>query len=223
MISGASRGIGLAAAKLLVARGDQVIGTASDGKRLEKAAQALGNGFIPVVADLRDPAAGEKLAAVVAARWGSLDSLVNNAGINLSGDGIVSEPAANLAITFQLNVFAPHGLVKALLPLLKKGVEPRILNVSSESGQRKRMTEKCGDPSYCLSKYALNGLTQLWASGLEGEVAVNAMHPGWIQSDMGGPDATDTLEAGGRRVLQALDKPFVETGKFWYGSEDFSW
>ena len=225
VVTGASRGLGLGAVRLLLASGASVIGTGKDASRLGSAAAELSKlgDFHAVAADLARPVeAAAILADAVAKRWGALDALVNNAAI--SGTGVFeSGPPADLDGVLEVNLLSPHRLIRALLPFLLKGREPRVLNVSSEAGQFKALQSGRGDPSYFLSKYSLNGLTLLWAHELRGRVAVNSMHPGWIRSDMGGPQATDDLATGGARILQALDKPFGATGKFWHGEEEMEW
>jgi NAD(P)-dependent dehydrogenase (short-subunit alcohol dehydrogenase family) len=226
LLSGASRGIGLGAVRLLLAEGASVIGTGQDAARLEASAQELKKlgDFHGVAADLGRPAqAASILAEAVKQRWGALDVLVNNAAIGGQAGGYAKIPADDLEKVLQVNLLAPHHLIKALLPFLEKGSEPRVLNVSSESGQLRNQQRRQDDPSYNLSKYALNSLSMLWSAELHGRVAVNAMHPGWVRSDMGGPEAPDDLATGGRRIVQALAKPFTETGKFWYGEEAIDW
>ena len=75
-------------------------------------------------------------------------------------------------------------------------------------------------PSYRMSKYALNGLSVLWARELAGQVAVNSLDPGWLRTDMGGPEAPGEPVEGGRRVLAAAGLPFETTGKFLYGDKE---
>jgi NAD(P)-dependent dehydrogenase (short-subunit alcohol dehydrogenase family) len=226
VLTGASRGIGLGAARLLLAKGHQLMGTGKDAARLEAAArelQALGE-FHPVVADLARPAeAAAVIKATAEKTWGALDALINNAAIGGVDKSFLEAPASDLGQVLDVNLLAPHHLTKALLPLLEKGREPRVINVSSGSGQFQTLQSFRNDPAYCLSKYSLNALTILWSHTLKGKVAVNSMHPGWIRSDMGGPNAPDDLATGGRRILDALEKPFSETGKFWYGKEEMAW
>jgi NAD(P)-dependent dehydrogenase (short-subunit alcohol dehydrogenase family) len=226
LLTGASRGIGLGAARLLLAQGASLMGTGKEPARIEATAKELSKlgDFQGVAADLSKPReAAQILAKAVASRWGALDILVNNAAIGGAEGHWEKAPAEDLETVLQVNLLAPQHLIHALLPFLRKGSEPRILNVSSQSGQFANQDALRGDPSYCLSKYALNGLTLHWAHALKGAVAVNTMHPGWVRSDMGGPNATDDLETGGRRILQALEKPFSESGKFYHGSEAFAW
>jgi len=226
LITGASRGIGLGAAKLLLSQGAEVMGTGKDPARLEFAAvdlRKLGT-FIPIAADLADPSqAASTLKSAVESHWGSLDALVNNAAIGGGEGGFQPNPPEDLETVLKINLLAPQHLIKALLPLLLKGREPRILNVSSGSGQLRTLQSLRSDPSYCLSKYALNGLTLLWSNELKGKIAVNTMHPGWIRTDMGGPQAPEDITQGGQRILDALEKPFSETGKFWHGKEPMAW
>ncbi len=226
LLTGASRGIGLGAVRLLLAEGAAVIGTGQDAARLaetEKELKKLGD-FQGVAADLKRPAeAAKALAEAVAKRWGALDILVNNAAIGGPGGGFSTAPAEALEKVLDVNLLAPQHLIKALLPYLLKGKEPRIVNVSSESGALKNQQRSQDDPSYNLSKYALNSLSMLWAHELKGRVIVHAMHPGWIRSDMGGPAAPDDLATGGRRILQVLRKPADSIDQFWYGDQKINW
>ncbi len=226
LLTGASRGIGLGAARLLLAEGARVIGTGKDAARLEATAKELRKlgDFHAAVADLARPAeAAGILAEAVKERWGALDILVNNAAMGGTSGGFANGPAADLGRLLEVNLLAPHHLISTLIPYLEKGLEPRVLNVSSGAGQLQTLLSKSGNPNYCLSKYALNGLTILWSRELKGRIAVNALNPGWIRTDMGGPEAPEDPPAGGMRILQALAKPFAEAGKFWYGEEEMTW
>ena len=80
-----------------------------------------------------------------------------------------------------------------------------------------------GMASYRLSKYALNGLTLLYARQLAGKIAVNSLDPGWLKTDMGGKDAPGEAIDGGKRILELLKKPGTETGKFWYGAQQIEY
>ena len=77
-------------------------------------------------------------------------------------------------------------------------------------------------PAYRISKYALNGLTMTMAKNLEGKIAVNSLDPGWLKTDLGGPNAPGEPVDGGRRVLELLEKPVDVTGRFWYGEQEIS-
>src|SRR5581483_11583412 len=108
-----SRGIGLGAARLLLAQGAKVMGSGKDAARLEATAQELKKlgDFIPVAADLAKPAeAAAILSAAVAKQWGALDSLVNNAAIGGSGGGWLGAPADDLEKVLEVNLFAAQHL-----------------------------------------------------------------------------------------------------------------
>ena len=222
VITGVSRGIGYGAAKLFLAAGADVFGTARDPERLEQRAKelkALGP-FKTFAADLSDPAAPKKVAEAVSRHWAALDLLVNNAGVSSWSKDFKTEGVDALERDMRVNLFAPHALTFHLLTLLRNGDEPRVINVSSGAGMRQSMVESPIGASYRLSKYALNGLTMLWAGQLKGEVAVNSLDPGWLKTDLGGPEAPGEPIDGGRRVLAlaALD-PEV-TGKFFFGDKE---
>lgn len=222
VITGASRGVGYEACKLLLKDGAEVFGTARDGSRLEKAAgefQALGL-FKTFVADLSDPAAPKRIAEAVSRHWGAVDLLVNNAGVQNYRKDWVAEGVDLLEKDCRINLFAPHALTFHLLPLLRNGDEPRVINVSSGAGTRQALVESPDMPSYRLTKYALNALTMLWAGQLRGEVAVNSLDPGWLKTDMGGSQAPGEPLDGGRRVLALAGLAADVTGRFFYGDKE---
>lgn len=125
----------------------------------------------------------------MAARWGTVDALINNAGILLARDQSIERlESAAVENTFRTNLYGPMKMVKHFLPLLKESDRPFILNVSSEAG--------CfagaygGDYPYALSKAALNYFTaQLRKELVPQGFGVYAMHPGWIRTPMGGSQA----------------------------------
>jgi NAD(P)-dependent dehydrogenase (short-subunit alcohol dehydrogenase family) len=222
VLTGASRGIGYESAKLFLQGGAEVIGTGRDEIRLMQTArelQALGK-FIPVVADLGDAAAPQKLAEAVASHWGAVDILINNAAVQTWKKDWMAEGLPMLNEQWRINVFAQHELIYRLLPMLKAGKEPRVINVSSGAGTRQALQETPDMPTYRLTKYALNGLTMLWAGELKGQVAVNALDPGWLKTDLGGPNAPGEPIDGGRRMLEVCSLPWAQTGKFWHGKEE---
>lgn len=219
VITGVSRGIGFETARLFLREGAQVLGTGRDLDRLEAARQRLdpeGRRLSVVAADLVDAGAPERLASAVRERWGALDILFNNAAVQIDGAarGLLDNDEAVFHESMAVNLVAPYRVCRALVPLLLEGHEPRIVNVSSGAGNFESM-RSAGIATYRLSKFALNGLTMLLATELAGKVAVNAFDPGWVKTDLGGPNAPGHPEESARGALALATAPFAETGKFW--------
>lgn len=218
VLTGASRGIGREAVELFSAEGAEIIGVARDATRLE-ALSRQHPCFQPLAGDITDRGLGARLAAAVAARWGALDLLVNNAAIQEYSAGFHTEPLDALERNLTTNVLSAHWLIQALMPLLELGNEPRIVNVSSGAGKLDVVKTHPDMPAYRISKLALNGLTLSYAGDLRGKVAVNSLDPGWLKTDLGGPNAPGEPVDGALRLLELATKPFEVTGGFWYGAE----
>ena len=222
-ITGVSRGIGRATARLFLAEGASILGCARDEARLAATRAALtkeaGAGaadrFDAFPLDLARPDAPARAAEQIAARWGALDVLINNAAIMTEGPVTLDdEPEGTLARTLEVNLLAPYRLARALIPLLRAGREPRIVHVTSGAGTFAALTES-GISSYRLSKWALNGLVRLQAEQLRGAVAVNGLDPGWVKTDLGGPRAPGVPEDSAQGALALVREPFATTGKLW--------
>jgi NAD(P)-dependent dehydrogenase (short-subunit alcohol dehydrogenase family) len=124
---------------------------------------------------------------------GSLDVLVNNAGVYGDPAGVADYDLDDAHEVFEVNVFGPWRLIQAALPLLHQSPAPRIVNVSSGGGQLDQMGS--GRAAYRLSKTALNALTRTLAAE-EPQIKVNSICPGWVRTDMGGPSASRSVEEG---------------------------
>jgi NAD(P)-dependent dehydrogenase (short-subunit alcohol dehydrogenase family) len=219
VITGVSRGVGLETARLFLREGARIVGVARDPARLERARRELdpaGERLVVVAADLVEPDAAAQVKAVVEERFGALDVLFNNAAVQIDGatQGISEVDTATFDASLAANLTAPYRLCSALLPLLLRGNEPRLVNVSSGAGNFESM-RSLGIPTYRLSKWALNGLTLLLAAELGGRVAVNAFDPGWVKTDLGGPRAPGTPDESARGALALVTQPFDQTGKFY--------
>lgn len=215
-ITGANKGIGFAAAQALGKRGYTVLlGVRDTGKGEEAVSKLRGHGVNAEVIsiDLSDTSSIEKAAAEISAKYNHLDVLINNAGVNYDGEdfgkAVVSEGVdAQLRATFDTNFFGPITLTKALLPLLKKSPAGRIVNVSSILGSL-TFNATPGSPTYAsklfaynASKTALNSFTIHLAYELQStNIKVNSAHPGWVQTDLGGPHAPMSIEEGAKTLV----------------------
>jgi NAD(P)-dependent dehydrogenase (short-subunit alcohol dehydrogenase family) len=224
VVTGVSRGVGFETAKLFLKEGAEVLGVARDSGRLERARTELdpsGKKLTVLAADLTEREASARVAAAVEGRFGALDVLFSNAAVQIDGGvrGVSNVTDDVMEQAFAANLWAPYWLARALLPLLKRGSEPRLVNVSSGAGNLASMGS-LDIPSYRLSKWGLNGLTMLLAKELAGVVAVNAFDPGWVKTDLGGPNAPGHPRESALGALAIVTMPFSQTGKFWKdGSE----
>jgi NAD(P)-dependent dehydrogenase (short-subunit alcohol dehydrogenase family) len=126
---------------------------------------------------------------------GSLDVVVNNAGIFGEPTGAADYDLERAHEVLETNVFGPWRVVQAALPLLRQSSSPRIVNVSSGAGQLEEMGG--GRSAYRLSKAALNALTRTLAADEAGSgLLVNSVCPGWVRTDMGGENAPRSVEEG---------------------------
>ena len=177
-------GIGSEIARQLAKLGMQVVLTSRDAAKGEATCAKInaecgagGGRASTFQLDVTDAAGIKALAAHVAAQFGRLDVLVNNAGVQIDpkGSRALSSDLQTYRDTFEINVLAPLALTQALLPLMKKN--GRIVNVSSGLGQLSDMTS--GTPAYRMSKTALNALTRMVAAEVRGtNILVNSMSPG---------------------------------------------
>ncbi len=206
LVSGANRGIGRETARQLAERGYDVIVTARDEEAARAAAGEIGARALQL--DVSDPASIERAAAAVAEDPGSLDVLVNNAGIGSDFGVSGTEPDFDaIQRALDTNFFGAYRLTIALLPLLRRSEHPRIVNVSSGMGA---INEMGGwSPGYRVSKAALNAMTRILATELEGDgVKVNSACPGLVATDMGDQfGATKPVEDGASGVVWLATLP----------------
>jgi NAD(P)-dependent dehydrogenase (short-subunit alcohol dehydrogenase family) len=153
-----------------------------------------------------------------------VDLLVNNAAVLLGEeDSVLSAPADDFRRSMEANVYGPLVLCQALMPgMLRRGYG-RIVNVSSGSGQLASMTDYA--PPYSMSKAALNALTRLLAHAARGRnVLVNAVDPGWVRTDMGGPSAPRSVGKGADTIVWCATLPDGgPTGGFFHDRRAVPW
>jgi NAD(P)-dependent dehydrogenase (short-subunit alcohol dehydrogenase family) len=225
LLTGASRGIGLETARLFLSEGAEVLGVARDATRLEQASSRLTplGKFYPLSLDLTQKDASSQISNKLIQLWGAVDLVIHNAAIMIAHEHeILTEDSGKLEASFETNLFAPFRLTRALLPLLKKGQNPRVINVSSGAGTQSGMNEP-GIASYRLSKWALNGLTLLEAKEFHGKISFLAFDPGWVKTDLGGPRAPGLPEDSARGLLKTVLLPPNLTGKFIKDGEVLPW
>ncbi|HVO83337.1 MAG TPA: SDR family NAD(P)-dependent oxidoreductase [Syntrophobacteria bacterium] len=183
LVTGSSRGIGLGAARALAAHGGTVILHGRDEGALRSALASLdspGRHHI-VTADLSDHEAIERLAVESAKCCGILHVLIHSAGILGPKVPLATYPVAAWNEVIHLNLRVPFLLTKALLPVLRKGDRPSVVFLSSGAGRRGHG----GWGAYSVSKFGVEGLTQVWADELRGEgIRVNAVNPGGTRTRM---------------------------------------
>ena len=208
LVTGANKGLGFEIARQLGKQGFTVVVAARDEAKAEAAARKLsaeGLDVHPVVLDVTNSADIAKLPAFFQDRFGGLDVLINNAGIAPESKG--GSRVDNLRKTFETNLFGAFAVTEALLPLLKASPAGRIVNQSSILGSLSFVaTGQAGaftTPGYMSSKAALNMLTVVAAYELKDtKVKVNAAHPGWVKTDMGGEAAPLGIEEGAKTAVE---------------------
>ncbi len=199
LVTGANRGIGFEIARQLARRGLRVLlgsRTLTKGRAASRLLAEEGLAAEPVRLDVTDPAQIKSLARELRAA-GGLDVLINNAGVLLDprGGRFLDVRLATCERTLATNLYGPLLLLQAMLPLMIERGYGRVVNMSSELGQLEEMGS--GTPAYRISKTALNALTRIVASDTRGTgVLVNSMCPGWVRTEMGGPEAPRTVAQG---------------------------
>ena len=223
LVTGGNKGIGFAICQGLLDAGFDIFLAARDPDKGKAAIEKLStdnNSVQLVELDVADDESIENAVTSVSNRTNSLDILVNNAGIypdlrgSQQGVNILTVSRDLLTKAMNTNAFSPIVVTQAFLPLLEKSANSKVINVSSGNGQLDGISANV--PSYSLSKLALNGATILLANALKSKgIAVYAMCPGWVKTDMGGDSAPRTPEQGADTAIWlATETSIEESGKF---------
>ena len=207
LVTGTNRGLGLEFTRQLLARGDRVIACCRHpGKTLALTELAAAHpGHLHVLPlDLSSERSIAEAARETVALTDALDALINNAGMLVSGERFGEIAHKSLADSFAANVIGPLLLTQALFPLLEKGKNPKVMNISSRMGSL--ALTKFNAPSYSISKAALNMATRQLAAALSPQgITVFCVSPGWGSTDMGGANATVTPHDSVAGLLKVLD------------------
>lgn len=210
LITGANRGLGLEFARQYKAAGWQVIGTA---RKPDSATDLKELGVTVLQLDVTD----DDSVAGLAQNLGDqpIDMLINNAGILPSQNTLQDTNIETVALILDVNTLGPLRVTQALLPNLADGERKTIVNITSGLGSIAQ-NQSGRFYGYRESKAALNMLSRTLAAELRGDgFIVVAMDPGWVQTDMGGPNATLTPEQSISGMKSVIDSLTVEdTGTY---------
>ena len=241
LVTGANQGVGLQVAKELVQAGVTVLLGSRNFEKGEIAAREIGNGAIAMQIDVTDQKSILLAAERIEKEFGRLDLLVNNAAIsntrkgNLSLAGYAQISKASTAsldevrAVWETNVFGPLAVYQAMLPLLKKSEDARIVNVSSGVGSLTSNADPAFPyraffgPVYPASKTALNSMSLAMMIELEGtDIKLNLVSPAFTSTALNGFEGTESIENGSREVVRVcLYGPNDPSGTFtrWENTE----
>lgn len=221
LIAGASRGIGLEAVRQIAARGERVTASARNAKGLAALKEAA-----PEIATLRFDVRDEAAIRAAAAQVDEpIDVLIANAGaygpqrqssLDMDFDGALD--------LLSINTLGPLRVSQAFLPLVKRSARPRIVIMTSILGSM--ALDGTFNVAYRVSKAGLNKIAQCLSADLKSErVVVVAMSPGWVRTDMGGPDATLDVRDSVAGIIKVADAlTLADSGRYLdYRGEDIPW
>lgn len=215
LVTGANRGIGAEVARQLSDLGATVYAGSRDPAAVEN------DDLNPVALDVTDDRSMAAAVDAVAERSGRLDVLVNNAGVYGPTGNLASLAVDDVDETLDVNLRGPMLLTRAALPLLTAEEGGRVVNVSSGSGQFDGSVDS-GHLPYGVSKAGLNAFTNGLASQYPG-LFVNAVCPGWVRTEMGGENATRSVEEGAETPVWLARLRDGPSGRLWRDGEPQPW
>lgn len=230
LITGASRGIGLALA-ITFAKAEWTVFAGARHPRtpvLWNAGQEFPD-LHPIELDVTDDHSVQRAFMSVSAGIDTLDVVVNNAAI-FPGDGherLLELDLNWFAEAVEVNVTGVARVTRTFLPLLRRAERPRVANISSGAGSISSKDDY-DYYAYSVSKAGLNMLTRAMSAEFSPEgIAVTAISPGWVRTDMGGAEAPLSPEQSARSLYATISRlTLADTGRF-YGrdgaSDDYAW
>ena len=224
LITGANRGLGLEFARRYAERGDQVFAATRTGGELPGIAST------PIRMDVGSTPSIEAAAEAVAVHTNSLDLLINNAGVYSGAGGRNPEKLGELKVTdahkvLVVNAVGPILIAQAFREMLQRGQNPKLVNITSGHGSLTRNTGGFAF-HYGASKAALNQYMRSFAfDPLTRGIITIVMNPGWVRTDMGGPNATLSVEESVGGMIRVIDGLTPEQNGQWlaYTGEPHAW
>lgn len=206
LVTGANRGLGIEFVRQLLARGDRVIACCRHVARASELNRLSGEfpGHLKVLPlDVAEPRSIGELAREIDMLDVRIDTLINNAGVLTPGEAFAAVEAKSLNQAFATNAAGPFLLTQALAPRLADAA--KVIAISSGLGSIARAS-RFGTPSYNISKAALNMVVRMLGFALaERRIAVLALSPGWVKTEMGGPGAELEPAQSVANMLKVID------------------
>jgi NAD(P)-dependent dehydrogenase (short-subunit alcohol dehydrogenase family) len=227
LVTGGNRGIGYAICRQLADAGMHVILTSRDPAKGEEAAHELRASQRSISSyplDVSDPASVNRVHEYVQREYSRLDVLVNNAALYLDENVSIFDVDIDIVRqTMETNFYGPLYMCRAFVPDMRKRGYGRVVNVSSESGQLESMGGYTA--AYAMSKTVLNSMTRIMAVEVgRDDIKINTMCPGWVRTDMGGPNASLTPDQGADTALWLATLPSDgPSGGFFQNRKPIPW
>lgn len=224
-VTGANRGIGLELTRQLLSKDQNVIATArrpNEAKELKGFETTHGNKFQLLPLDVKSDNSAQMILKDI--RFPHVDVLINNAGILPDEDGAIFEVSPALILeAINVNAIGPVRVTQALLPLLRKSRAPVVANITSLMGS---IADNSSGSylAYRMSKTALNMFVKNLALDEKSVISL-ALHPGWVKTDMGGPNALIETEKSATGLLSIIENATkAESGKFFnFTGKELQW
>lgn len=231
IVTGANRGLGLGTSEALAQRGYKVIMAMRNPENALKQVNEFRMkdlDIVPMPLDISQETNIHDFAEQIRKEYGFADVLVNNAAIMIDNEdggniSVFKSKGSTIQKTFVTNTLGPFLLTQKIFPLMKQEGYGRIVNLSS--GMSQLSTPQTAYPGYRISKTALNMVTNIFASEVQGaDICVNSVCPGWVRTDMGGPNAERTIEQGIKGIIWAATLPKGgPNGGFFRDGEPIPW
>ena len=215
VITGGNRGIGLGLFKSFSLHHNVIITVRDEAKGIDALSKlnSEDNKSKYVIMDLEDSISIENAKEIIEKEFGCVDILINNAGIFIKDYEVsaIETDLESILKTFNINTLGALRVCKAMVPLMNES--GRIINISSGMGQLDHM--ESGSTAYRLSKTSLNALSKILSNELSScGIKVNTICPGWVKTDMGGPNATLSVEETSSKIVDFALKKDFPNGKF---------